>query len=201
MRQEFMELILISASKLKVMLSAEDMARYELSCDTIECENSPSRKGFWHILDEAKRQTGFDPGGERVFVQLYPERSGGCEMFVTKLGASAKKAADSGRGGAKEAVLRSGETHEEGLRECIYVFDALSDLLLACRCLKRSGGVTVSRAYADEGNRRFYLALDRAVPHLTEYNATVGGESVRTYMREHGRCFCRDAIEILGSLG
>lgn len=192
-----MELIRISESKLKVMLSAEDMARYELSCDTIECENSPSRRAFWNILDEAKRQTGFDPAGERVFVQLYPERSGGCEMFVTKLGPAVKKLREPERGGGREAIVPAAPHFSP---ERVYLFSDLSDLLAACRRMAQSGSITVSRAYVDEEQRRFYLSTDTDVPYLTEYNAVPGGRRERTYMLEHCRCFCRDAAGILGPL-
>ena len=35
---------------------------------------------------ELVKRCGFDAVGERVFVQYYPEKHGGCEMFVTKIG-------------------------------------------------------------------------------------------------------------------
>ena len=82
-----MELILISDKKLKVMLSASDMQKYELDNDTIDYDNTETRRAFWQILDEAKHKTGFDAASEKVFIQVYPSRGGGCEMYVTKLGA------------------------------------------------------------------------------------------------------------------
>jgi len=177
-----MEVILISESKLKVMLSAEDMLRYELSCETIETPDSRSRRGFWNILHEAKRLTGFDPAGERVFVQLYPERSGGCEMFVTKLGFSA-------------------DSPQEGtMREHVYRFGCLGDLLSACRRIGAGGDAAVSRAYVDEGRTAFFLTTDADIPYIAEYNAMRGGRRDLSYIREHCRLFCRDAAGTLGPL-
>jgi negative regulator of genetic competence, sporulation and motility len=81
-----MELIRIGDSKLKITLTSDDMTQYDLDCDTMDYDNSETRKAFWDILDHAKQITGFDAAGDRVFVQLYPSKKGGCEMYVTKLG-------------------------------------------------------------------------------------------------------------------
>ncbi len=195
-----MELILISDSKLKVMLSAEDMAHYDLNCETIDSVNSPSRRAFWNILDEAKRQTGFDPAGERVFVQLYPERSGGCEMFVTKLGIRAAQTlmpqAEAGKGRERYISVPTPRVP----RERVYIFTSLTDLLSACRRMRDADAVTVSRAYVNEERDAFYLTVDRDLPFLAEYNAVPGGRRDLYYIEEHCRCFCRDAAAALGAL-
>ena len=81
-----MELIRINENKLKIMLSEGDMKQYALDCASLDYDNTETRRAFWSILDEAKHQTGFDAASQRVFVQLYPSKEGGCEMFVTKLG-------------------------------------------------------------------------------------------------------------------
>lgn len=81
-----MELIRISESKLKVMLTGEDMRQYELNSVDLDCEDSETRHAFRCILEEAKSQTGFDTHNYRIFIQAYPCRGGGCELYVTKLG-------------------------------------------------------------------------------------------------------------------
>ena len=81
-----MELLPINEQKIKIMLSHEDLAAWQLSPDTIDYNTTETRRAFWGILDEAKKKTGFDAAKEKVFVQLYPAKNGGCEMYVTKLG-------------------------------------------------------------------------------------------------------------------
>ncbi len=81
-----MELIVISESKLKIMLTAPDMARYRLESARMDCADARTRAAFRHIFDDARAEIGFDTEGERLFVQLYASREGGCEIFVTKLG-------------------------------------------------------------------------------------------------------------------
>ncbi len=81
-----MELIVISESKLKIMLTAPDMAHYELENTRMDCADAHTRAAFRHIFDDARNRIGFDTQGERLFVQLYASKEGGCEIFVTKLG-------------------------------------------------------------------------------------------------------------------
>ena len=80
-----MELILINSNKLKIMLTEADMIQYELDFNTINYDNIETRRAFWNILDEAKHRTGFDAASDRIFIQLYPSKEGGCEMYVTKV--------------------------------------------------------------------------------------------------------------------
>jgi len=191
-----MELILISDSKLKVMLSAEDMRRYDLNCEKLEDEDAASRRAFWNILDEARQRTGFDPAGERVFVQLYPSKSGGCEMFVTKLGLR------TGRG-EKKNVLGTGEireihTGEKERTEYLYRFTNLEELLQACRRMQAEVN-TPSLAYTDEARGGFYLLLGKEISYIAEYNGTLCSAIDHGYIREHCRCFSHDAVRMLSA--
>ena len=81
-----MEFILINDNKIKVMLTEEDLQEFEIEADELDYSNTDTKKMFWDVLSRAKRLTGFDTDGQRVLVQLYPSRHGGCEMFVTKIG-------------------------------------------------------------------------------------------------------------------
>lgn len=85
-----MEIIKISQSELKVTMTSEDMQRYDLDCDTLGDDPEESRKALKCILREAKAEKGFSAAGERLLVRVFPSRDGGCEMFVTKLGAGAE---------------------------------------------------------------------------------------------------------------
>ena len=78
-----MELIRIGDSKLKITLTSDDMTQYDLDCDTMDYDNTETRKAFWDILDHAKQITGFDAAGDRVFVQLYPIQK---HMVIVPLG-------------------------------------------------------------------------------------------------------------------
>ena len=77
---------MISDNKLKVMLCEEDLKGFQLKADQLDYSNTDTKRMFWDVLSKAKHQTGFDTDGQRVLVQLYPSKEGGCEMFVTKIG-------------------------------------------------------------------------------------------------------------------
>lgn len=81
-----MELIVINQSKLKIMLTPPDMQRYELCAEQMDCADEQTRRAFRHIFDDARDRIGFETAGEKLLVQLYTSREGGCEIFVTKLG-------------------------------------------------------------------------------------------------------------------
>jgi negative regulator of genetic competence, sporulation and motility len=188
-----MELILISESKLKVMLTADDMRRYNLDCDTMDSDAAPSRRAFWNILDEARAQTGFDPGGEKVFVQLYPSKTGGCEMFVTKIGGNPADV-------SQTAIPRKHKKKSVPLcTEHAYAFTSLSHLLQACRRLKQTYTGS-SKAYVDREKREYFLILSEEATVLAEYEAHKCKSREIPYILEYCRCFCNDAAGTLADL-
>lgn len=211
-----MELILISSSKLKIMLTDEDMIKYALDAKTADYDNTATRRAFWSILDDVKNQTGFNAAGDRVFIQLYPSKEGGCEMFVTKMGLLCSMDEDQG----KNISLLSGRTGktlveklgENNGRERIgaYVFDELSSLLSVCRhlCYRKWRGK--SEAYRGDDEKCYLIlsektkdmssTLDR-LSFISEYGRAENADNVRLYIREHAKCICPShAVQTLGAL-
>ena len=80
-----MELIRIQENKLKIALSEEELRRYHLTVERFDYTNVETKRALWQMLDEAKREVGFDAADASLYVELYPSRLGGCEIFVTKL--------------------------------------------------------------------------------------------------------------------
>lgn len=196
-----MELILISDSKLKIMLTSADMQQYALDCDTIDYDNTETRRAFWNILDEAKHRTGFDAAAQRVFIQLYPSKGGGCEMYVTKLGFDDVRAARAllPGGASKRGVLRS--------RISAYRFTRLDDLLAVCRHLRTLPGDSIpSTVWRDDGSVWHLILDETAIPpallgFLGEFGDAEDAGRLGAYVSEHGQCIRRgDAAEVLGSL-
>lgn len=187
-----MELILISDAKLKVMLSPEDMRRFDITCDDLDSTEIASRRAFWSILDEARSRTGFDPAGHKIFVQMYPSRGGGCELFVTRLGGKKEGESRKSRGFVADAAAAA--------EQSLYAFSSLSDLLLGCRRLSSEEDPPAARAYTDEERCRFYLVLSADAPVLSEYNGTRCRPRDFAYIEEHCRMFCADAVTLLAPL-
>ena len=208
-----MELIVINESRLKIMLTGEDMARYDLASPAADADplgrTTPrpdgegiaphTREILRHIFADAHAEIGFDTEGERLFVQLYASKGGGCEIFVTKLG---------GEGETK--LLKAMESAEptnrkRRVRLCLA---GLNDLTALCRRLVSSGFREESAAYiTEEGGEAWYLILTvneeregRLSPLtaiLGEYGREVGGE-IELYLSEYGRAVCPvGAVETL----
>ena len=195
-----MELIRISDSKIKIMLNAEDMAHYAITSELLNYENTETRRVVWQILDEAKQKTGFGAASDRVLIQVYPSRSGGCEMYVTKVPPSLPHPAE-----------ERGAPRHEGKR-ALYAFSCLSDFLHACRQLSCREGVLESTAYVtQEGS--YYLLIEEggaeSLPGFApvyspaeEYGERMKNSGARlAYIKEHATCLCENgAVERFASL-
>ena len=196
-----MEWIRISRNKLKIMLTAEDTKRYELRPDSASLESAGTRKAFRAILSDAGKELGFDAADERVYIQLFPSREGGCELFVTKEAESAKEA-PTPRPKAEKAP-------EEHTRHLAFSFPELSPLLLVCRRLTERRYQGESRALRDDEGRYWLLLSDTGNPLLArheyrfilEYGQMEHGENARLLLLEHGTPLCGEkAVEQLGQL-
>ena len=211
-----MEMILINSAKLKVMLSENDLRPYSLTCDTIDYSNDATKRAFRDILDTAKKKTGFDTEGAKVYIQVFPVRSGAvrgsgrcCELFVTKLPDSetgTEYKCRSGRDG--DTSLTFGEREPgSGQRKYIFVFDSFDSLVGACRGLC-SCAVRSDSSAAAEGEK-YYLTLfpgwgGNALTFVGEFGRLLGAGTetlAEAYFSEHALYLLRTgAVETLASL-
>ncbi len=180
-----MELLRIGDKKLKVMLNDEDMEKYRLDRETLDYDTTETRSAFWQILDEAKHKTGFDAGAGKLFVQVYPSRGGGCELYVTLME-------------AEESAHRRRSASVRG-SESVYRFESLSLLLTVCKKLHLLGYSEESAAYADGG--AYYLVIRERLESsimspkalgefsfIEEYGVRLSGGAQLARLREHGKC-------------
>ena len=184
-----MELIVISDTKLKVVLTEEEMERYGLAGDD---DHEPSRTAVERLLFEVRRLSGFDAVGARVLVQLWRDRSGGGEMYVTRL----SQENDGGRG---EYRMRRNKV--------LYAFEGVDLLTAACRVLAHRDYSGVSDAYRGEDGI-WYLSLEDddngeepgILDILSEYGVRRSG-TVLTVLPEHARLIARGtAVDALAPL-
>jgi negative regulator of genetic competence, sporulation and motility len=210
-----MELIRISSSKLKIMLTGEDMKKYALDAESADYDNTATRRAFWSILDDAKNQSGFNAAGDRIFIQLYPSKDGGCEMFVTKMGllcasdGEDKKAARVDGRAVKTRIERTGEPDGRE-RVGSYVFSELASLLAVCRQLLARKWRGKSEAYRGRDGRCHLILVERTrdlsatldrLSFISEFGKAENNDTVRLYIREHGTCICeKNAVQTLGVL-
>ena len=207
-----MELIRINDNKLKIMLTSLDMKNYALDARTLSCGTEETRRAFRSILHDAGVGGGFEEGKDKIYVQYYPSREGGCEMFVTKLALpkSSTEATDTDTAKA----LSLAECKDNHTAALAYRYDTLSLLLLAChhahKALPPAHRKAISAAYRDDCGR-FYLTVtltteEGNAPHrlsllLGEFGTVCAADTLPAYIAEHATPLCRThALETLGDL-
>ncbi len=182
-----MELILISNSKLKIMLSAEDMKEYNIECDG----ESALKRGFKPVLERAHEDCGFDIESGRLLVQVFPSRGGGCEMFITRV------------------AISGGRDEKDYISPSVCILRSACDLLSLCRVLSSRGFGAGSSAYAmkegvfalilPEFDRDERLPLEAAV--IGEFAERRDCDNIEGYIKEHALpIFERDAVARLAEL-
>ena len=199
-----MEWIRISRNKLKIMLTAEDARRYDLRPRDASLESALTRRAFRAILNDAGKETGFDAADERVYIQLFPSREGGCELFVTR----EKEGEDSPVSPPCPQSEKKAPPKEER-RHLAFCFPSFPTLLSACRRLREGGYRGESTAHKEDAGRYWLLLSDKGNPlsarkeyrFLLEYGEMEHAEHARMLLPEHSAPLCAsNAVETLGTL-
>ena len=147
-----MDFLVVSDSKLKIMMSREDMKKYEIDGDNIDYDNPKIRRSFWRILDVAKDACGFEVSGDKVLIQFYPSKDGS-EIFVTKLGLISI--------GAERTIAKSSKVAMLSVRRNVYKFSSFSSLVSASRIIRSDECERTPRAYYDEQDSYYIIAEER----------------------------------------
>ena len=198
-----MEWIRISSNKLKIMLTAEDAAHYALYPDTADYADSVTRRAFREILTDMRGETGFDAADDKIYIQMYPSREGGCELFVTKMGMDLTPK----RSGS--ATYKQKATKQVRQRHLTLCFEDMEDLIGVSRRLLLRGFRGKSSAWLDEAHHYWLLITENGDPlrmrddyrFALEYGEIESREAAQMLLPEHGKEICRDnAVETLGKL-
>ncbi len=177
-----MEIIRIGNDKLKLILTEGDLAKYSLKPEGCRYDNTETRRVLWQILDEAKKETGFDAAAERTLVQAYPGRRGGCEIYVTRV---------------------APHSHASS-RETLYRFDEIDSLLSVAKQSALHPEITNSMLYKADGGYYLLLLTKKdskespfsSLSFIEEYAERMKGDGFLSYIKEHGEClWAQDALK------
>ena len=179
-----MEFLLIGESKIKIVLSSEEAKKQGLDTTSADVSGPVARRIFWHILDMAKSEVGFDPKGDKVLIQLYPLASGGCELFVTKLGILSESSA--------RLVSKSDRIAMLSKSRSLYSFDNLNDIIGASRAVKSITGELSPKSDVYIDGERYYLSIEEygkggepiEFPCILEFGMGITAE-LSSYIYEH----------------
>lgn len=180
-----MKFLLVSESKLKITLKAEEMKAYSINPETVDRFNSVSRRGFWRVLEIAKLKVGFDATGDKVLIQFYPINASECEVFVTKLGVLSPQNA--------RLVSKSSQVNTMQSEKSYYAFFCLSDLFTACTVLSTElFGESIESGLYSTQDGALILCISEykrcgertEFPILTEYSRQLPTD-ISDYISEH----------------
>ncbi len=206
-----MELNLIREDKLKVLLTPFDMMKYELTCEKLDYDNTETRKAIWSILDSAKKETGFDAAIGKIRIEVYPEKSGGCAIYITKLGVSDLMTHAQMNETNVKSIAATGKT------AAVYQFTDADSLIRVCRFLSHRGYEEKSHAFfesTEKGGVRYFLQITEASPpslkktrylrenlFIEEFGSRLDSAECVFYLHERTSPICKEcAVQTLAAL-
>ena len=194
-----MEYIVISETRIKIMLTQKELLKYNIDSEDFSITNEEQRCALRRILNDACKQSGFSSDSSRLMVQMYPARRGGCEIFVTRLCDSAVGQCPS-FGGEISLAEPSGSC-------ACFGFSDFGELNAVCRQLHHTGYRGDSDVYLSDGGT-YYLIL-AGIAHQCGYSkfsfirefAKSASDELPGYIFEHGRVICEgDAVGRIGRI-
>jgi len=176
-----MEYILLSSSRLKVVLSCEDLARMPISPPGDEHSGDYTWQTLIYLLEMGKLKTGFSPAKSKIYTEMYPNEDSGMVVYFTSI--------------------------HRGLQEpVIFAFDDARSLAMGCVKVfeRHSHRIQKSSLYSfKDGWRLAVYALDYednlSIAFLCEFGRISGvGEVLRSFIEEHGKeLIVDDALEVM----
>ena len=204
-----MEYIVINESKLKIICQKCDLDPYGISADSLEYGDASSRKFLEGLLEEAKTKFGFETAKHRVLIQLYPDSEGGCEIFVSRLGAIKKN------GNPAENKQSERKIAENKPIQKIFYFEKLDFLLEACKRLsffptqKNSSAFYIApqeyylyfESETEETPEEYGIPFLNEFSFLYEYGEAQDVKEKLPFLNEYANIICKNtAIETLGRI-
>ena len=206
-----MEMNLIREDKLKVLLTPFDMMKYELTCEKLDYDNTETRKAIWSILDSAKKETGFDAAIGKIRIEVYPEKSGGCAIYITKLEGRDPSAEETMNETSVKPIAASEKT------AAVYQFTDADSLIRVCRFLSHRGYREESHAFfelTEKGGVHYFLQITETTPpslkkarylrenlFIEEFGTRLDSAECVFYLHERTSPICKDcAVQTLSAL-
>ena len=177
------------------MLTAEDARYYALDCEHADRTGKLTREAFREILSDLRMRVGFDAAEDKAYIQMYPSKEGGCELFITKTGLLLSEV-------ESESSFHTPKTKRNEITEKAIRFEELEPMLALCRRLRSDCKLKHSEVFLDDGGA-WWLLLRRegALSFAAEYGEPGEISAARLYLGEHGKSICKScAVEMLGAL-
>lgn len=175
-----MEVIRINRERIKIMLSPDDMVEMDINCDMLDSFDRKGKEAFGKIMQEARDRCGFISCGRKIFVQVFPSKDGGCEMFITKM---------------NDNELSSRVKKQ---KRYYYKFEVFQNLLSFCAAIMN---INYNCAvYKDNEKGIYYIITDEKCDICGEFGGVECSETCDVYISERCKLICENAGKVLGRL-
>ena len=77
-----MEIVRIGEGKMKLILDGADVKKYGITEAALSSDTSARRCALSRLLADVGARTGADLTHARAFLEAFPDKMGGCEIFV-----------------------------------------------------------------------------------------------------------------------
>ena len=207
-----MELIVINENKLKIIMNNKDMQFYNLDENEFYCSVTNTREILAKILHNTQVRTGFEniSNNDKILMQLYPDKNGGCELYVTKITLDEKE----------ENLFMVQENEEQYLlpkhiqkkpppkiQPISYRFDKLEYVIQAAQEMHKRSYDGISSFYRDDYGKYFLIISNQKndntehkskIDFLSEFGEITNVENTYLALLEKGICIFKEkAIEQL----
>ena len=199
-----MELIVINENKLKIMMTKNDMESYGLNENEFYCSVSNAREILEKILHNSPIHTGFEniTIEDKILIQLYPDKNGGCELYVTKMIFDETEYTRFMPEENNSKYLLPKPQIKMPLIS--FKFDTLEDVILAAKELVLRNHVYDASFYKNHDGK-YYLFIntsngngDSPIEFLSEFGEMTNTENSYLMLLEYGKClYKKDAIKVL----
>ena len=209
-----MELIVINENKLKIMMNKSDMSTYGLDENEFHCSLTNTRSILERILHNSPIRTGFEniSFDDRILMQLYPDKNGGCELYVTKISLDEKEDAFAmPRENEERYLLPKATPKKQSIKQSLisYRFEGLEHVIKAAKeLLIRNFSGECALYHNDDG--KYYLFVNSKsqdydekanIDFLSEFGELTNAENSYLLLLEHGKCIFKDeAIKHLSEI-
>lgn len=155
-----MDVLKISNTKIKIMLSAEDIKKYAIDIDDVDYNDTKTRTKVWKILDFVKKNHGFNSDGDKLLIQFYPSKDGGAELFVTKLTGLSR--------GNERFMSKTGNVTMLDSKRTMYNFSNLCDLIQASKIINGAKSIKESELFYSDSEGYYLEITERGASRLGE---------------------------------
>lgn len=181
----------IHFNKIKVTFTPDDLIEHNLTVSAVK-ENAPwLQRVLMNVVRKAEEEVGFSAENARLMVEAMPAEGDGLVMYITRLGDD-EEIKDVLNEVKKRVRLRVRPVPERP-KTALITFESFEDAIalshFALDC-------TEGDLYSYGG--LYHLVVPSAIAHrFSEFGKMSEAASSCSYVTEHGKLICRNALETL----